>query len=173
MRARIRNGAASTLPPIEDPAVLVGTSTADDAAAYRIYDPYDYGRIAAANSISDVYAITDFGLLGHLMEMAEGSGVSVRLDSSSAVPILDEVRALAGKGTYPGGATRNRERVEAKVQWAAAVSEETRFILTDPQTSGGLLVAILQFESTSERSKCRVRTQKRQARAVSSSTMVL
>ena len=62
------------LPPIEDPAVLVGTSTADDAAVYRIDDqraiiqtvdfitpivddPYDYGRIAAANSISDVYAM--------------------------------------------------------------------------------------------------------------------
>jgi selenium donor protein len=62
------------LPPIEDPAVLVGTSTADDAAVYRIDDqraiiqtvdfitpivddPYDFGRIAAANSISDVYAM--------------------------------------------------------------------------------------------------------------------
>ncbi len=279
------------MPPIEDPAVIVGTSTADDAAAYRIDDdraiiqtvdfitpivddPYDYGRIAAANSISDVYAmggrplfalnivcfpskklpldvlgkilkggcdkareagieivgghsvddaepkyglvvtgvassdhvltnagaqpddvlvltkplgsgilttalkkgllddtttkkvvevmatlnrsaaevldglrvhaltdITGFGLLGHLVEMAEGSGVSIRLNSS-AVPVLDQVSRLAGQGIFPGGATRNRERIEPKVQWAATISEETRIVLTDPQTSGGLLVAI-------------------------------
>ena len=279
------------MPPIEDPAVLVGTSTADDAAAYRIDDqraiiqtvdfitpivddPYDYGRIAAANSISDVYAmggrplfalnivcfpskklpldvlgqilkggrdkaceagieivgghsvdddepkyglvvtgivptdgvltnagarpgdvlvltkplgsgilttalkkglladattieivdvmatlnraaaaaldglevhaltdITGFGLLGHLIEMVEGSQLTARLDAG-AVPVLDEVWPLVGQGVYPGGATRNRERVESKVSWDSAVSEDTRIVLTDPQTSGGLLIAV-------------------------------
>lgn len=283
------------LPPIEDPAVLVGTSTADDAAVYRIDDqraiiqtvdfitpivddPYDYGQIAAANSISDVYAmggrplfalnivcfpskklpldvlgkilkggcdkareagievvgghsvddaepkyglvvtgivptdrvltnagarpgdvlvltkplgsgilttalkkgllensakqkivevmatlnrsaaealeglqvhaltdITGFGLLGHLIEMVEGSRISARINAA-AVPVLDEVWPLVREGIYPGGATRNRERVEAKVTWAAAVPEETRIVLTDPQTSGGLLIAIAQSD---------------------------
>ena len=76
-------------------------------------------------------------MLGHLVEMAEGSGVSIRLNSS-AVTVLDEVRSFAGQGIYPDGATRNRERIEPKVQWAATISEETKIVLTDPQTSVGL-----------------------------------
>ena len=77
--------------------------------------------------------------------MAEGSRISARLNAT-AVPVLDEVWPLACQGVYPGGATRNRERVEPQVGWAAAVPEETRIVLTDPQTSGGLLIAIAQSD---------------------------
>lgn len=279
------------LPPIEDPAVLVGTSTADDAAAYRIDerraviqtvdfitpivdDPYDYGRIAAANSISDVYAmggrplfalnivcfpskklplevlgeilrgggdkareagievvgghsvdddepkyglvvtgivsadrvltnagaqpgdvlvltkplgsgilttalkkgllaeptksgivdlmatlnraavealdglevhaltdITGYGLLGHLVEMLTGSQVGARLRAAD-VPVLEEVWPLARDGVYPGGAKRNLERFDRSVNWPDAAPDEMKFVLADPQTSGGLLVAV-------------------------------
>jgi len=279
------------LPAIDDPAVLVGTSTADDAAVYQIDDqkaviqtvdfitpivddPYDYGQIAAANSISDVYAmggrplfalnvvcfpsrkvplevlqrimqggcakareagisiigghsvddqepkyglvvtglvhpdrvlanagarpgdflvltkplgsgilttalkkkrlpqsatrkvvelmttlnraaaealeglevhavtdITGFGLLGHLIEMLTGSQVGARLRGAD-VPVLEEVWPLARRGIYPGGATRNLERFGPSVQWAGDMSKETRIVLADPQTSGGLLIAV-------------------------------
>jgi selenide,water dikinase len=279
------------LPPIEDPAVLVGTATADDAAAYRIDEeraivqtvdfitpivdtPYEYGQIAAANSLSDVYAmggrplfalnivcfptqkiplevlgqilqggrdkareagieivgghsvedpepkyglvvtgvvpagkiltnagaqpgdvlvltkplgsgilstalkrrllsdsaaqqvteimatlnraaaealeglqvhaltdVTGFGLLGHLTEMVDGSGVSARINVSE-VPVLDEVEPLVRQSIFPGGATRNLSRVASKIRWDSAIDDETRLILADPQTSGGLLVAI-------------------------------
>ncbi len=279
------------LPPIEDPAVLVGTSTADDAAAYRIDaqraiiqtvdfitpivdDPYDYGRIAAANSISDVYAmggrplfalnivcfpskklplevlgrilqggadkareagvevvgghsvddaepkyglvvtgiapadriltnagaqpgdrlvltkplgsgilttalkrgllsdaardevvevmatlnraaaealeglevhaltdITGFGLLGHLFEMLSGARVSARLDSNQ-VPLLGGVREFAAQGVHPGGANRNLARVDGQVDWPDQFTNDWKIALADPQTSGGLLIAI-------------------------------
>lgn len=279
------------LPAVRDPNVLVGTSTSDDAAAYRIDekrsliqtvdfitpivdDPYDFGRIAAANSISDIYAmggkplfalnivcfpskqlsmdvlgkilqggcdkareagidiigghsvddtepkyglvvtgiappdrlltnsgarpgdilvltkplgsgilttawkkdrleqttmrkivelmaklnrgaaealdglqvhaltdITGFGLLGHLIEMADGSQVSARINSSD-VPVLEEVWPLALEGLYPGGATRNLQRVTPQVQWSDSMSQEKKIVLSDPQTSGGLLIAI-------------------------------
>lgn len=279
------------LPPIDDPAVLVGTSTADDAAVYRlddrralvqtvdlitpiVDDPYDYGRIAAANSLSDVYAmgakplmalavvcfpsrqvplevlgrilqggiatareagiavvgghsvedrepkyglvvtglvspdgvlansgarpgdvlvltkpigtgilttalkkkqledsaavevvevmttlnraaaeaieglrvhaltdVTGFGLLGHLVEMASASGIGARLQAS-AVPVLQQAWPLARRGIHPGGTKRNLEHFGPSVQWAQGTPEETRLVLADPQTSGGLLIAI-------------------------------
>ena len=283
------------LPPVEDPAVLVGTSTADDAAVYRIDDqraiiqtvdfitpivddPYDYGRIAAANSISDVYAmggrplfalnivcfpskklpldvlgtilkggcdkaheagidiigghsvddaepkyglvvtgvvssdrvltnagaqpgdvlvltkplgsgilttalkkglladstknkivdvmatlnraaaealdglevhaltdITGFGLIGHLVEMLTGSGVGARLVTAD-VPVLEQVWPLARDGVYPGGTKRNLERFDRSVNWPDATPEEMKMVLADPQTSGGLLIAIAPHE---------------------------
>jgi len=281
------------LPPVEDPNILVGTTTADDAAAYRlpdgsaiiqtvdfitpiVDDPFTFGRIAAANSLSDVYAmggrplfalnvvcfpskkvplsvlgeilrggaaaaaeagieivgghsvddsepkyglivtgiasadrvltnagarpgdrlvltkplgsgilttamkkgrvsretvervtqvmatlnraaaacldglqvhaltdVTGFGLLGHLLEMAEGARLSVALQAG-AVPILPEVESLAAEKVYPGGAQRNRSRSDPKVQWAAALPEPIRVVLNDPQTSGGLLIAVAE-----------------------------
>lgn len=279
------------LPPIRDPAVLVGTSTSDDACVYRldderalvetvdfitpiVDDPYDYGQIAAANSLSDVYAmggrplfalaivgfpskqvplevlgrimqggcdkareagidivgghsvddaepkyglvvtglvhprrvlknvgaqpgdplfltkplgsgilttaikkglladeprrqiidvmktlnraaaealdglevhaltdVTGFGLLGHLSEMTIGSGVSARL-RLSAIPALPEAWELARQKVYPGGATRNLDAFGALLDWSDDVPAEARYVLADPQTSGGLLIAV-------------------------------
>lgn len=279
------------LPAIRDPNVLVGTSTSDDAAAYRIDaersliqtlefitpivdDPYDFGQIAAANSISDVYAmggrplfalnivcfptvkismeilaemlrggsdkareagidivgghsvddaepkyglvvtgvapverlltnsgaqpgdvlvltkplgsgllttaaknnqlapeslrhivnimatlnrdaaealdglqvhaladVTGFGVLGHLVEIAEGSDPTAIVHRSS-VPVLDEVWPLGRHGIYPGGANRNAQRIEPCLQWPDAVSSEMKIVLSDPQTSGWLLIAV-------------------------------
>lgn len=279
------------LPPIDDPSVLVGTSTADDAAVYRlddtraivqtvdlitpiVDDPYDYGQIAAANSLSDVYAmggtplfalaivcfparkvplevlgrilqggaakareagiaivgghsveddepkyglvvtglvspdrvltnagarpgdvlvltkpigtgilttalkrkqledasvrrvidvmstlnrstaealnglqvhaltdVTGFGLLGHLTEMVAGSGVGARLRASS-VPVFEEAPALVQRGIFPGGTKRNLTHFGPSAQWLPGTSEVTQHVLADPQTSGGLLIAI-------------------------------
>lgn len=279
------------MPPVLDPAVLVGTATSDDACVYRldderaivqtvdfitpiVDDPYDYGQIAAANSLSDIYAmggrplfalaivgfptkkvpfdvlaqimkggcdkareagidivgghsvddaepkyglvvtglvnprrvfknvgarpgdrlvltkplgsgilttaikkglladaprrqiievmktlnraaaesleglevhaltdVTGFGLLGHLGEMTGGSHVSARLHLAS-IPAFDEAWQLARQGVYPGGATRNLEAFGHRVKWAEDVPDEARIVLADPQTSGGLLIAI-------------------------------
>lgn len=281
----------SHLPPISDPAVLVGTSTSDDAAAYRldsrqailqtldfitpiVDDPYDYGQIAAANSISDIYAmggrplfalnivcfpskkipldvlgrilqggadkareagiaivgghsvedaepkyglvvtgiappdriltnagaqpgdvliltkplgsgilssawkreklsplgqqsvtrtmatlnraaaealagltvhaltdVTGFGLVGHLSEMMAGSGTTARI-SARQVPLLDEVWTLAAAGVYPGGAKRNLDQFGGRVTWPAGSDDVLKVVLADPQTSGGLLIAV-------------------------------
>lgn len=90
-----------------------------------------------------VHALTDitgFGLLGHLYEMICGSGVSAKL-SAEAVPILGEVHDLAAEKIYPGGAQRNLNRITPHVDWENC-SDETKIMLSDPQTSGGLLIAV-------------------------------
>jgi selenide,water dikinase len=281
----------SHLPAISDPAVLVGTSTSDDAAAFRlddqqailqtldfitpiVDDPYDYGQIAAANSISDIYAmggrplfalnivcfpskkiplevlgrilqggadkareagipivgghsvedaepkyglvvtgiappariltnagakpgdvliltkplgsgilssawkreklsptgqqtvtrtmatlnraaaesldglavhaltdVTGFGLVGHLSEMMAGSQTTARI-SAGKVPLLDEVWTLAAAGVYPGGAKRNLDQFGSRVTWPTGSDDVLKVVLADPQTSGGLLIAV-------------------------------
>lgn len=284
------------MPKVTDANILVGTSTADDAAAYRIDDeraivqtldfitpivddPFDYGRIAAANSISDVYAmggrplfalnivcfpskkismdilgrilqggsetaheagievvgghsvddnepkyglvvtgmvhpdkiltnagakpgdslvltkplgsgilttglkkgrlsekgeknvvdvmatlnknaaealeglqvnaltdITGFGLLGHLLEMAEGSKTTARVFGSQ-VPFLDEVSELVTDNVYPGGAKRNLNRVDPAVAWNSGITDQMKIMLSDPQTSGGLLISVAEQDT--------------------------
>lgn len=278
------------LPQVMDPNVMVGTATADDAAVYKIDgkralvqtvdfftpvvdDPYDYGRIAAANAISDIYAmggrplfalsiiafpietlplsilegiirggtdkareagieiigghsiedpepkyglcvtgiieqdkvvrndraaagdlliltkplgtgiiskaiksgdasaadieeavrvmtflnrgaseamveagikaatdVTGFGLLGHLHGMLKGSHVGALL-KSSAIPLIRGASDYAEKGFIPGGTRDNLASMDKKVVWSAAISQETKYILADAQTSGGLLIS--------------------------------
>ena len=82
--------------------------------------------------------VTGFGLLGHLREMLEASGVSARLDMSS-VPVLDGVAGLVEAGVYPGGSMRNLRSAESAVENRAG--ETALKILADAQTSGGLLMA--------------------------------
>ena len=82
--------------------------------------------------------VTGFGLLGHLREMLEASGVSARLDMSS-VPVLDGVAGLVEAGVYPGGSMRNLRSAAPAVENRAG--ETALKILADAQTSGGLLMA--------------------------------
>jgi selenide,water dikinase len=262
------------LSSIEDPNLLVGSSTSDDAAVYRLNDdiaivqtvdyftpvvddPYTFGQIAAANALSDIYAmgakpllvlniigfpikllpldvivagghtiednepkyglavtglvhpahviknagalpgdvliltkplgtgiintavkgkladeptcraavevmttlndraakvmsglgvsactdITGFGLLGHLHEMLAASGVGGRIYLKE-VPVLEQVRPLAEMGLIPAGAYRNLEYLEEWLCWDEDIDDTDRLILADPQTSGGLLMAV-------------------------------
>ncbi len=85
--------------------------------------------------------ITGFGLLGHMAEMASGSGCSVLL-KSSCVPILPEAMEYAAIGLVPGGAHKNRKFREPMVVMDPAIDDIMRDILYDPQTSGGLLICI-------------------------------
>jgi cysteine desulfurase NifS/selenium donor protein len=92
----------------------------------------------------EVHACTDitgFGLLGHLHEMATGSGVDVSLQLS-AVPILQEARVLAAADIIPGGTLNNLSYVEAHVRFAEGVSRLDQILLADAQTSGGLLISL-------------------------------
>jgi selenide,water dikinase len=90
-----------------------------------------------------VHALTDvtgFGLAGHALEMARGAGLQVRLDWPS-VPLLPGVRALAGQGYVTGASGRNWAGYGRDVSLPESFAPEDRALLTDPQTSGGLLVA--------------------------------
>lgn len=84
--------------------------------------------------------ITGFGLLGHAREMALGSGVHLRLEAE-AVPLLPGARDYALSGVTKG-LRNNRDFVACSVEFSAGVSEELRSLLFDPQTSGGLLIAL-------------------------------
>jgi selenide,water dikinase len=84
--------------------------------------------------------ITGFGLLGHASHIARASGVTLAIQVAR-VPVLAGARETAASGVGTGGAERNEEFLEARVEWGA-VSDVDRALLVDPQTSGGLLVAI-------------------------------
>jgi selenide, water dikinase len=92
----------------------------------------------------EVHAATDitgFGLLGHGHEMALASKVSLVIDSAHA-EFLPEALGYSREGFLPGGLKRNMEFVGGCVEFAEGIPEETRNLLCDPQTSGGLLFAV-------------------------------
>ncbi|MBV7433700.1 selenide, water dikinase SelD [Cardiobacteriaceae bacterium TAE3-ERU3] len=96
---------------------------------------------AQAAQLEGVKAITDvtgFGLMGHLLEVCEGSGVNAVIDEN-AVPTLAPVRDYIAAGCIPGGTQRNFEAYGHKL---APLSDEQCALLCDPQTSGGLLIAV-------------------------------
>ena len=93
-----------------------------------------------AGAVSAATDVTGYGFLGHLSEMLEasGSGAVVR---RSGVPVWERAVSLAAEGCYPGGLKNNREYLGEKVT-PDGVSAEDLLPLYDPQTSGGLLVAV-------------------------------
>ena len=95
-----------------------------------------FGKLAGVAAMTDV---TGFGLLGHLVEMAEGSGLTAQIDYA-AVPRLAGVSHYLAEGCAPGGTQRNFDSYGHKI--APLAQEEQRLLLCDPQTSGGLLVAV-------------------------------
>lgn len=101
-------------------------------------------RASLAMLNADVDASTDitgFGLLGHLSEMARASGVRAHIDSM-AVPLMDGAVEYAERGFVPGGGQTNRDYLSDAVWFADSVPEPLRILLCDPQTSGGLLMAV-------------------------------
>ena len=84
--------------------------------------------------------ITGFGLLGHAGHIAKASGVTLRIHVKR-VPLLPGARAAAERGVRTGGADRNQSYLEDRVDWGRA-TEVDRVLMIDPQTSGGLLVAV-------------------------------
>ncbi len=85
--------------------------------------------------------VTGYSLLGHGMEMAQASGVSLRVDFSS-VPFLLGARKYAEQGIFPGGAFDNKAHFEPNVKFPDAMDEPSQMLLFDPQTSGGLLLGV-------------------------------
>lgn len=85
--------------------------------------------------------ITGFGLLGHAMKMADGSGVSIKIDSSK-VPMLPSVMKLIEMGCIPGAAFRNQEYTEENCHFEASVDYNHKMLVLDAQTSGGLLMTV-------------------------------
>ncbi|MGO1540095.1 MAG: selenide, water dikinase SelD [Luteimonas sp.] len=94
-------------------------------------------------TLPDVHAMTDvtgFGLLGHALELARGAGLAVRLRFDD-LPWLPGVQALAADGVVTGASGRNWTAYGEGVELGAGIDQVKRDLLTDPQTSGGLLVS--------------------------------
>ena len=93
--------------------------------------------------LADVHALTDvtgFGLLGHLLEIAKGSKAAARLDWSK-IPLLPGAYDFAREGIVTGASGRNWTGYANRVKLGARIGDAEKALLTDPQTSGGLLVA--------------------------------
>ena len=95
-------------------------------------------RTSPVHACSDV---TGFGLLGHAFEMASGSGVTIVLEARK-LPLLPGARRLARQGCVTGGCRRNREYLKNKTSVDRSVRDDLIEIALDPQTSGGLLMAL-------------------------------
>jgi selenide,water dikinase len=125
---------------------------ADEGAVARIVESMstlnrkasELMQVEGVNACTDV---TGFGLLGHAAEMVEGTSVGMVIDSA-AVPFFPEARELAEMGMIPGGLHRNRDFRKNMVDIASSVPQYLTDILFDPQTSGGLLIAVPQSKAS-------------------------
>ncbi|MGE5170763.1 MAG: selenide, water dikinase SelD [Rudaea sp.] len=132
----------------------LGVGVYSAAARREALSPADYAALLATTTrlntpglalaaMPGVHALTDvtgFGLLGHLLEMCRGAGLRATLDFAD-VPLLPDALALAARGHVTGASRRNLESHGHDVTFAATLGDVERAVLTDPQTSGGLLVA--------------------------------
>ena len=118
---------------------------APDSEAAAIQGMLRLNRDAAEAMASvEVHAATDvtgFGLLGHLHYLARASGLGARVDAA-AVPMLPGAEALADAGEVPGGTRANERFLAARVRWPRWLTAARQTVLSDAQTSGGLLIAV-------------------------------
>lgn len=111
-----------------------------DIAARQMMQLNKVGEaLGALESVSALTDVTGFGLLGHLVEMAEGSNLSAEVDAGKIPLITDDVSYYLEQKSIPGGTNRNWDSYGNKID---GTDNRTQAILADPQTSGGLLIAV-------------------------------
>jgi selenide,water dikinase len=118
---------------------------ADDQEALFIEQMTALNATAARAMVAiGVHACTDvtgFGLVGHAVEMAVGSDVTIAIEMA-AVPLLPEALHLASHGVLTGGGASNIEFASMSIGFEGGVTREQKMVIHDPQTSGGLLIAL-------------------------------
>jgi selenide,water dikinase len=112
-------------------AALIASTTQLNAVGREL------GHTPGVHAVTDV---TGFGLLGHTLELCRGAGLTAELGADP--PLLAGVETLAQAGVRTGASTRNWASYGADVQLTAGLPDWKRDLLTDPQTSGGLLIAV-------------------------------
>lgn len=129
-------------PDVEEEAIRWMTTINRDAALLM--------RECSASAATDV---TGFGLIGHASEMARGAGVTIRLELES-IPLMKGVAELVADGMVPAGCYRNRDFFGSKLKIGASLAPYALTLdpasilpLFDPQTSGGLLIALAPEEA--------------------------
>lgn len=146
---------ATALKAEKAPAVAVEAAIASMTRLNREAAEVLHAYEESAHGNSPIHAVTDvtgFGLLGHAREVAAGSNVSLKIDHAK-VPLLPGAREAARGGFLAGGLKSNRDFVEACVGFASAVPDDIRALLFDPQTSGGLLVAVAKDQAAALRAE--------------------
>jgi len=103
-------------------------------------------KLAGMAGVHAVTDVTGFGLLGHGLEMARGSGLTVEI-RQEATPLLEGVADLARAGLRTGASTRNWASYGEAIELPLAFEDWHRDLLTDPQTSGGLLIAVAEAKA--------------------------
>ncbi len=98
-------------------------------------------QLAVASGVKCGTDVTGYSLLGHGLEMANASGVGLRLHFN-AIPFVSCAGKYAKKLTFPGGASDNKMFFESQVRFDSTINELDQMLLFDPQTSGGLLLAV-------------------------------
>jgi selenide, water dikinase len=96
---------------------------------------------AYRNEVHSLTDVTGFGLIGHAREMARASNVSLQL-VAGRIPVLDGALDCIRAGHIPGGLKANREFAECTVGYESEIQDELKTLLFDPQTAGGLLIAV-------------------------------
>ncbi len=104
-------------------------------------------RLAVEFGVRGGTDVTGYSLLGHGLEMAEASGVSLHIDYTK-VPTVDRARHYARMGTFPGGAFDNLAHFGPAVHFESDLDDPDRMLLFDPQTSGGLLFGLAPEKKT-------------------------
>ncbi len=99
------------------------------------------GALAVECELRGGTDVTGFSLLGHASEMAAASGVCIQFEMKK-IPFVSCAEKYAAMHTFPGGAPDNRQYFGTHVHFAEGISEDKRMLLFDPQTSGGLLLAV-------------------------------
>ncbi len=107
----------------------------------------------ATGGIKAVTDITGFGLLGHAMEMAQASGHQFVFEINQ-IPLLDGATTYAADFVFPGGMANNKMYFEPDVTFAPGIPDDQQWLLWDPQTSGGLLIAVPAARLTDFLSAC-------------------
>ena len=123
----------------------------EESLLNRIYAQMTFLNKTAAHIMRDfeVHSCTDvtgFALLGHSFEMAQGSGCTIHIETAN-VPYHKEAYEFAEMGFIPAGAYRNREFAENGVKVMGNVSRAMQDILYDPQTSGGLMISVVEKDA--------------------------
>lgn len=147
----------------------LGTGTISTALKRGIADPAHVATMVesmkrlnraatqAAQAVGGIKAATDitgFGLLGHAMEMVEASDRRFVFEMNQ-IPLLDGATTYAADFVFPGGMSNNKLHFEKEVTFAASIPEDRQWLLWDPQTSGGLLIAIPADRLAEFQSVCR------------------
>ncbi len=134
---------------------IISTAVKAGLAGQEIIAPYAASMTTLNDRAAEimlgfgVHACTDitgFGLMGHLKEMISGEALELVLETRN-IPLLPGARENAAMGLIPAGMYRNRDYVGSLYEENAGINQEIRDLLFDPQTSGGLLIALAETEA--------------------------